>query len=195
MNLFAVLIIFLLIIPFGETDVDAEAPTENREETAFVDTRACYVESLRPSSIFVVFNNATFQIIDFDELALAFLEQEKMEVVTNQGEMEVELLDQNDGNTFRLVFEPAAPIGRDADQARADDDVAVDIVASLEREVFELGYAAVIFVPFDEVAAFASVHRLLVENGERFRWRVVAPGETITRARMASIFRSGDFCR
>jgi hypothetical protein len=143
----------------------------------------------------VMFSGAAMAIIDFDELALELLEQNTMEVSTAQGEMEVELRPQSDGNTFRLVFDPATPVARDADPAPTGDDSANGIVAALARDVFDLGYAAVIFVPYDQVATFAPVHRLLVENGERFRWRIMAPGDTIDRTRVASIFRSGDFCR
>ena len=76
-NLFAILLIFLLIVPFSLQRQDAEAPTLNREEMPLSKVRDCYINALRPASQFLFLDQNGLSILDYDALAMAYAQSDR----------------------------------------------------------------------------------------------------------------------
>ena len=192
-NVFAIVLIFLLLFPLAMTVSEAEAPTRNREEPAFATLRDCYVEALRPVSLFVTYGERGLEIVDYDAAARIWLARPRAVLGLPDGDIKIAVTDGADANTFVLDYTPRrfARAPRDAAGVDARADAAM---AFLQREVYDRGYVSYFEIRPRMIGEFSAVFERLLASGQRFRWRLLdAP--TMTRLRFAGAFDSADFCR
>jgi len=191
-NLFSVLLILLLIVPIGVMSSAAEAPTLNRQETPFLSVRDCYVETLRPTSQFLLFTRHGLEVIDYDGIALTYLagdgpqrfnfEEWRANVST--------FPDAEDANVFRM----SVVIRNEGAPNIPQPDLAA-MIRFLDETIYGQGYVPYFEVFRQDIPNFAPLFSKLLADGRRFRWRIVGNGGAFDRIRSARGFESEDFCR
>jgi len=191
-SLFSVLLILLLIVPVGVISRMSEAPTRNRMEPEFVTIRDCYMETLRPTSQFLLFSAAGLEIIDYDTVGRVFAEGDvEMSFNVDQWRASVRPAPNGaDANVFTMTLQlsdPPEDVGAESDSAA--------MVAFLDMEVYGPGYVPYFEVRASDIASFAPLFTELLAEGRRFRWRILHDRNWVERGRTASSFESADFCR
>lgn len=192
-NLFSVLLIMLLIVPIAVVSKFGEAPTRNRENPNLVTIRDCYVETLRPTSQFILFSPQRLEIIDYDQIGQSFATSGEARFNVESWRATINPpLQGADANVFTMTLVlRGSPVASDAQM----DQEEPNMNGFLDAEIYGRGYVPYFEVREQDIALFAPLFAELLADGRRFRWRIMDSNNAMQRVRTARGFESADFCR
>lgn len=193
LNLFAILLIFLLIIPLSLRKEDADAPTLNREEMPFFVIRDCYIRVLRPASKFFLIDRTGLTELNYDAMGVAYAQEGGGTVQTPALSADVSVMENGrDANNFKITSSvkhgvasqtPVMPLGEIATWKKY-----------LETTVYSRGYVPFFDVKQGQIGVFSELYNTLIAEGKRFRWRL-STKTSLTRYRAETMFEVGALCR
>ncbi|KNG94634.1 hypothetical protein [Pseudaestuariivita atlantica] len=188
LNLFAVLMLVLLLFPANVVVTDAPAPTQNPPGQPLVSLRECTLSALRPVSRFVHVSEKGMRIVPYDAFGADYAASLRANLISENGafEMGVErMIERRDFNAMSLSVDIIKMDPRPGTAARN--------IALLNQEIFDRGYAAYFSVTEGGYAAFAQIFPELIASGVSFRWALTE--ERLRRERTELVFEDSGFCR